>query len=87
MQRTFLMNITMFRQFFSQIPERTKTVIIAVLAFGVGTLFGGAGGGNGRYIPVGGSGSIIMDTKTGTTWKGDADHPGTYARLASFSYF
>jgi len=77
----------MFRQMFAQIPERTKTVIIAVLAFGIGTLFGGSGGGNGRYIPVGGTGTIIMDTKTGTAWKTDSEHPGAYTRLASFSYF
>ena len=81
------MNTTIFRQFLAQIPDRTKTILIAVLAFGIGTLFGGSGGGNGRYIPVGGSGFIIMDTKTGTIWKTDSDHPGAYTRLASFSYF
>ncbi len=62
-------------------------VLIAVFAFGIGTMFGGSGGGNGRYIPVGGSGTIIMDTKTGTTWRNDPDRPGSYSRLASFSYF
>ena len=81
------MNATMFRQMLGQIPERTKTIIIVVLAFGLGTFFGGSGGGNGRFVPVGGSGSIIMDTKTGTTWKTDSDHPGAYTRVASFSYF
>ncbi len=81
------MNTAIFRQFLAQIPDRTKTILIAVLAFGIGTFFGGSGGGNGRYIPVGGSGTIIMDTKTGTMWKPDSDHPGAYTRLASFSYF
>jgi hypothetical protein len=81
------MNTAIFRQFLAQIPDRTKTILIAVLAFGIGTLFGGSGGGNGRYIPVGGSGVLIMDTKTGTMWKTDSDHPGAYTRLASFSYF
>jgi len=81
------MNTTLFRQFLAQIPDRTKTILIAVLAFAIGTLFGGSGGGNGRYIPVGGTGAIIMDTKTGAIWKTDSDHPGAYTRLASFSYF
>jgi len=81
------MNMTMFRQLFAQIPERTKTVIIAVVAFGIGTMFGSSGGGIGRYIPVGGTGSVIMDTKTGTTWTVDPNHPGAYTSLASFSYF
>jgi hypothetical protein len=81
------MNTAIFRQFLAQIPDRTKMILIAVLAFGFGSLFGGSGGGNGRYIPVGGTGSIIIDTKTGTTWKTDSDHPGIYTRLASFSYF
>jgi hypothetical protein len=81
------MNTAMFRQFYGQIPDRTKMILIALLAFGIGTLFGGSGGGNGRYIPVGGTGTIIMDTKTGTTWRADPDHPSTYSRLASFSYF
>jgi hypothetical protein len=81
------MNTAIFRQFLAQIPDRTKAVLIAVLAFGFGTLYGGSGGSNGRYIPVGGAGAIIMDTKTGTMWKTDPDRPGTYTRLASFSYF
>ena len=79
------MNTTMFRQFYDRIPERTRIVLIAVLAFGIGTLFGGSGGGNGRYVPAGASGLVILDTKTGTIW---AEGPGgTYTRLASFSYF
>jgi hypothetical protein len=81
------MNTAMFRQLYAQIPDRTKIVLIAVLAFGIGTMFGGSGGNNGRYIPVGGSGALIMDTKTGTTWSVDSSHPGTYTRNASFSTF
>jgi hypothetical protein len=81
------MNTTIFRQFLGQNPERTKMIIIAVIAFGVGTLFGGSGGGNGRYMPMGASGGIIMDTRTGTAWRIDQERPGTYTRLASFSYF
>jgi hypothetical protein len=81
------MNTAMFRQFYAQIPDRTRTIIIAVLAFVIGTMFGGSGGSIGRYIPVGSSGAIIMDTKTGTTWMAGPDHPATYTRLGSFSYF
>ena len=81
------MNTTMFRQLLAQIPVRTKMIVIAVLAFGIGSMFGGSGGTNGRFIPVGGTGSIIMDTRTGATWTADPTHPGTYTRLASFSYF
>jgi len=78
------MNITTFRELLARIPERTKIVLIAVLAFCIGTLFGGSGGGNGRYMPVGGSGNIIMDTKTGATYVVDSNHPGSYTRMASF---
>jgi hypothetical protein len=83
------MNTAIFRHFLAQIPDRTKTILIAVLAFGVGTLFGGSGAGNGRYIPVGGSGTgtVIMDTRTGTMWRIDSERPGAYTRIASFSYF
>jgi hypothetical protein len=78
------MNTTMFRQLLARIPERTKFVLVAVLAFGVGSLFGGSGGGNGRYLPVGGSGNLIMDTKTGTTYTTESNKPGGYTRVASF---
>ena len=81
------MNTTMFRQLFGQIPDRTKMILIAVLAFGAGTLFGGSGGANGRYVPMGGAGIVIVDTRTGATWKADPDHPGAYTRLAGFSVF
>ena len=80
------MNTTIFRQFFGRIPERTKTVIIAVVAFGLGTLLAGSGG-NGRYTPLGASGATILDTKTGAAWALDPDHPGAYKRLASFFSF
>jgi hypothetical protein len=80
------MNSTIFRQFLARIPDRTKVIIIAVLAFGVGTLFAGSGG-NGRYTALGTSGTTILDTKTGNAWRIDPEHPGTYTRVASFSYF
>ena len=80
------MDTTIFRRFFGQIPQRTRIIIIAVLAFGIGTLFAGSGG-NGRFTSLGTSGSAILDTKTGTTWRIDPEHPGTYTRMASFSYF
>ncbi len=82
-----MLNIATLRQFYNQLPANTKMILIAVVAFGLGTFFGGSSAGNGRYIPVGGTGAIIMDTKTGAIWKTDSDHPGAYTRLASFSYF
>ena len=80
------MDTTIFRRFFGQIPQRTRTNIIVMLAFAVGTLFSGSGG-NGRYTSLGTSGSTILDTRTGIAWKIDPEHPGAYTRLASFSYF
>jgi hypothetical protein len=84
-----LMNFSFLQRLFSQIPERTKTILIAVVAFGVGTLFAGSGG-SGRYVPLayspqGTSGVIIIDTKTGTAWR--AEPSGSYTKVASFSYF
>jgi len=80
------MDTTIFRRFFGQIPQRTRTIIIAIVAFGIGTLFSGSGG-DGRYTSLGTSGLTILDTKTGVAWKIDPEHPGAYPRLASFSYF
>jgi photosystem II stability/assembly factor-like uncharacterized protein len=80
------MNFTTLGQFYNQLSARTRTILVAVVAFGLGTFFGGSGAANGRYIPVGGSGALIMDTRTGTTWKADPDRPGFYTRLASFSF-
>jgi len=82
----FLMDTTIFRRFFGQMPQRTRTIIIAVVAFGVGTLFSGSGG-NGRYTSLGTSGTTILDTKTGTAWRVDPERAGAYTRVASFSYF
>ena len=81
------MNTTMLRQFFDRIPQRTRVVLIAALAFCIGTLFGGAGGGTGRYVPAGtpDGNILVLDTKTGTLWT--VAPGGAYKRLASFSYF
>jgi hypothetical protein len=81
------MNLSTLRQFYAQLAPGTKTILIALLAFGLGTFFGGSGAANGRYLPVGGSGTMIIDTRTGTTWTTDTSRPGTYRRLNSFSYF
>ena len=80
------MDTTIFRRLFAQIPQRTRTIIIAMIAFGIGTLFSSSGG-NGRYMPLGTSGTAILDTKTGVAWRMDPEHPGAYTRLATFSYF
>jgi len=80
------MDTTIFRQFFGRIPERTRIILIALATFALGTFFAGSGG-NGHYAALGASGSTILDTKTGTAWKIDPERPGTYTRVASFSYF
>jgi len=80
------MDTMIFRRFFGQIPQRTRSIIIAIIAFGIGTLFSGSGG-NGRYASLGTSGLTILDTKNGVAWRIDPEHPGAYTRLAAFSYF
>ena len=86
------MNLSyIFRQYYARIPERTRTLLIALAAFGIGTLVGGSGGATGRYVPVPGpatSGDLfILDTRTGTTWETAPGHPQPYTRLSTFSYF
>jgi hypothetical protein len=80
------MDTTIFRRMIAQIPERTRTILIALAAFTAGTLFASSGG-NGRYAPLGASGMSILDTRTGAAWKIDPEHAGAYTRLGAFFYF
>ena len=74
--------------FLDRFSVRTKMIALAVVAFVIGTFFGGHGGdtGNGRYVPWGNSGTAMLDTKTGQLWALDAESH-RFQRLAALPYF
>ena len=68
------MNLSILRAFFDRLSVRTKLIGMAVIAFLIGTFFGGHGTSesNGRYVPWG-SGGSLLDTRTGKTYMFDPD--------------
>ena len=58
-----------FYSIYSRIPERTKLILVAMLAFWLGGLLKGEGSKNGRYQSCGGSATYILDTQKGTSWE------------------
>lgn len=80
------MNIGMLNQMLGRVSERTKLIVVAVVAFLLGTLLSGhsSESGNGRYVPWNVTG--LLDTRTGQLWK---LNPGTqrFERVASIPYF
>ena len=60
--------------FLDRLSVRTKMIGLAIIAFVIGTFFGGHGSesNNGRYVPWGNSGTAMLDTRTGQLWTLDA---------------
>ena len=68
------MNFSMPLALWARLGERTKLIAVAVVAFIIGTFFGGRGTtatANGRYVPWNsGSGEpALLDTQTGQIWR------------------
>ena len=74
--------------FLDRFSVRTKMIALAVLAFVIGTFFGGHGSesSNGRYVPWGNGGTAMLDTRTGQLWTLDPDSH-RFQRMASLPYF
>ncbi len=74
--------------FLDRFSVRTKMIALAVLAFVIGTFFGGHGSesSNGRYVPWGNGGSAMLDTRTGQLWSVDPD-AHSFHKMASLPYF
>jgi len=56
-----------FSSIYSRMNERTKLILVAVVAFWLGGLLKG-GSGVGRYQPCGNS-NLVLDTQKGTIWE------------------
>ncbi len=68
------MNLSILKAFLDRLSVRTKLIGTAVIAFLIGTYFGGRGTSevNGRYVPWGTGGSLL-DTRSGKTYVLDND--------------
>ena len=68
------MNLSILKAFLDRLSVRTKLIAVAIIAFLIGTYFGGRGTSesNGRYVPWG-SGGSLLDTRTGKTYVLDND--------------
>ena len=67
------MNLSMPLALWARLGERTRLIAVAVVAFVIGTFFGGRGAtatANGRYVPWGNvSGEpALIDTQSGQIW-------------------
>lgn len=70
------MNLSLLKAFFDRLSVRTKLIGAAVIAFVIGTFFGGRGGseGSGRYVPFNAGGTMAtLDTRSGQVWIVDGD--------------
>jgi hypothetical protein len=63
------MNMNTFSSIYSRMNERTKLIVIAVLAFFLGGLLKGGGSNTGRYQVCGTSPTYVLDTQKGTVWE------------------
>ena len=66
------MNFSMPLALWARLGERTKLIAVAVVAFVIGTFFGGRGAtatANGRYVPWGNGGEALLDTQNGQVWR------------------
>jgi len=78
-------NLNVVRQLLGRVSERTKLIVVGVIAFLLGLMLSGHGGdsANGRYVPWGSSG--LLDTRTGQIWMEDGNQH--FKRWASLPYF
>ena len=70
------MNLGLLKAFYDRLSVRTKLIGVAVLAFLLGTFFGGRGSteGTGRYVPFSSSNTLAtLDTRSGQIWIVDND--------------
>ena len=70
------MNLSLLTAFINRLSTRTKLISVAIIAFLIGTYFGGRGGndGTGRYVPFSNSNSLAtLDTRSGQIWIVDND--------------
>ena len=58
-----------FSSIYSRMNERTKLILVAVVAFWFGGLLKGGGSNTGRYQPCGNSPAYVLDTQKGTLWE------------------
>jgi hypothetical protein len=58
-----------FSALYARLNERTKLVLVAVIAFFLGGLLKGGGSSAGRYQAIGNSPTYVIDTQKGTTWE------------------
>ncbi len=67
------MNLSMVTGLWTRLGERTRLIIVAVVAFIIGTFFGGRSAtpsANGRYVTWGNVAGepALLDTQTGQIW-------------------
>lgn len=70
------MNFSLLKAFYDRLSVRTKMIGVAVIAFVLGTFFGGRGGteGAGRYVPYSNNNTLAtLDTRNGQIWIVDND--------------
>ena len=82
-------NLSLVTGLWGRLGERTKLIGVAVVAFLLGTLWGGhrpTGGDNGRYLAIGTDGHLLLDTHNGDVWVLDND-THKFKRQASMPYF
>ncbi len=79
------MNLNVIPQLFGRLSERTKLIIVGLIAFMLGMFLSGRGSAspNGRYVPWGERG--LLDTQTGQIWM--VDDTNHFRRWASLPYF
>jgi len=58
-----------FTSIYARMNERTKLVIVAVVAFALGGLLKGGGTTTGRYQVCGNSPNYVLDTQKGKMWE------------------
>ena len=79
------MNLNVVQQLLGRISQRTRLIIVGIVAFVLGLMLAGRGAdtGNGRYVPWGEN--YLLDTRNGQVWVIDADH--RFRKYASLPYF
>ena len=58
-----------FAPLYARMDERTKLILVGVLAFFLGGLLKGGGSNVGRYQACGNSPTFVLDTQKGTAWE------------------
>jgi hypothetical protein len=72
-----------FSSIYSRMNERTKLLIVAVVAFWLGGFFKGGGSSTGRYQACGNSPTYVLDSQKGVAWE---LRNGRYERMAEMPW-